>query len=36
MPGATPGQRAQALSLAKQTGLQVLTVPSQHELQAEA
>ena len=36
MPGATAGQRAQALSLAKQTGLQVLTVPSQRELQAEA
>ena len=36
MPGATAAQRAQALSRAKQTGLQVLTVPSQFELQAEA
>jgi len=33
MPGADAQQRAQAVALARQTGLVVLTVPSQHELQ---
>ena len=36
MPGASPAQRDRAIGLAKQTGLLVLTVPSQHELQAES
>ncbi len=36
MPGASADQRAQAIALARQVGLQVLTVPSQSELQAEA
>ena len=36
MPGASAAQRERAVQLAKQTGLLVLTVPSQHELQAEA
>ena len=36
MPGATPEQRDKALVLARETGLQVLTVPSQAELQGEA
>jgi len=36
MPGATADQRAQAIALAKQVGLLVLTVPSQSELQANA
>ena len=35
MPGASAVQRERAIKLAKQTGLLVLTVPSQHELQAE-
>ena len=35
MPGASVAQRTQAIALAKQAGLLVLTVPSQHELQAE-
>jgi lipopolysaccharide/colanic/teichoic acid biosynthesis glycosyltransferase len=33
MPGATPEQRERALSLAKETGLVILTVPGQAELQ---
>ena len=33
MPGATPMQRAEAVNLARALGLQVLTVPSQAELQ---
>ena len=36
MPGATAEQREKAIALAKETGLPVLTVPSQGELQAEA
>jgi hypothetical protein len=36
MPGATAEQRDKALVLARETGLQVLTVPSQAELQREA
>ena len=36
MPGASPEQRAQAISLARHVGLLVLTVPSQSELQSEA
>ena len=36
MPGADAAVRAQAVALARQTGLQVLTVPSQRELQAES
>ena len=36
MPGATAEQRAAAVAAAKQVGLQVLTVPSQGELQAQA
>lgn len=35
MPGATPEQRAQAIAMAKEVGLLVLTVPSQMELQAD-
>ena len=35
MPGASAEQRAQAVALARQAGLSVLTVPSQHELQVE-
>jgi len=35
LPGATPDQRKRAISLAKDTGLLVLTVPSQAELQSE-
>lgn len=35
MPGATPAQRAKAVNLARSLGLQVLTVPSQAELQTE-
>ena len=35
MPGATPEQRAQAVSLARHVGLLVLTVPSQSELRSE-
>ena len=35
MPGASADQRAQAITMAKLAGLQVLTVPSQTELQAE-
>lgn len=34
MPGASEEQRNHAISLARQTGLPVLTVPSQNELQA--
>ena len=33
---ATLAQRAEAIAAAKQVGLQVLTVPSQEELQAQA
>ena len=36
MPGATAEQRAAAIAAAKKVGLQVLTVPSQGELQAQA
>ena len=36
MPGATPAQREHAVQLARRTGLDVLTVPSQSELQADA
>ena len=36
MPGASPEQRAQAISLARHVGLLVLTVPSQSELQGDA
>ena len=36
MPGATAEQRERAIGFARQTGLLVLTVPSQHELQSEA
>jgi FlaA1/EpsC-like NDP-sugar epimerase len=36
MPGASAEQRARAMALAKETGLLVLTVPSQNELQQEA
>ena len=36
MPGATAEQRERAILLARQTGLLVLTVPSQSELQSEA
>ncbi len=36
MPGASPEQRAQAISLARHVGLLVLTVPSQSELQSES
>lgn len=36
MPGATAEQRANVLALARQVGLEVLTVPSQNELRAEA
>ena len=36
MPGASAGQRALAITLAKRSGLLVLTVPSQQELQAES
>ena len=35
MPGATAEQRAAAIAAAKKVGLQVLTVPSQGELQAQ-
>ena len=35
MPGATPAQREEAIRLARRTGLDVLTVPSQSELQAQ-
>ncbi|OYU17892.1 MAG: hypothetical protein CFE34_13360 [Rhodobacteraceae bacterium PARR1] len=35
MPGVAAEQRAQIVALARQVGLQVLTVPSQHELQPE-
>ena len=35
MPGATAQQRERAIELARRTGLQVLTVPSHHELQPE-
>ena len=35
MPGATPAQREQAVQLARRTGLDVLTVPSQSELQSD-
>ena len=35
MPGATAEQRTAAIAAAKQVGLQVLTVPSQGELQAQ-
>ena len=35
MPGAAAEQRAAAIAAAKQVGLQVLTVPSQGELQAQ-
>ena len=35
MPGASADYRAQAVALARQLGLHVLTVPSQHELLAE-
>jgi lipopolysaccharide/colanic/teichoic acid biosynthesis glycosyltransferase len=36
MPGASATQRERAVALARQTGLLVLTVPSQRELQSEA
>ena len=36
MPGVSAAQRAQAIAVAKQAGLLVLTVPSQNELQADA
>ena len=35
MPGASPAQREEAIRLARRTGLDVLTVPSQNELQAQ-
>ncbi len=35
MPGASGERRASAIALAKEAGLLVLTVPSQHELKAE-
>ena len=35
MPGATAEQRAQAVAVAREAGLLVLTVPSQHELREE-
>ena len=35
MPGATAAQREQAIALARRSGLAVLTVPSQGELQAQ-
>jgi lipopolysaccharide/colanic/teichoic acid biosynthesis glycosyltransferase len=35
MPGASAEQRTQAVALARQAGLSVLTVPSQNELQVE-